>query len=383
MLADIVRSPLEEWLRERYFTARIDLSGSGVHSYGLRELRDLLGITTDELDDVVFRDSPAQGGVILRQAIATRLAPGRYDMVDRVMVTHGATEGLLLTLAVLLQPGDEVIVPRPGYPGLRAVARAVGARIRDWELSEGDGFRPDLGRLRAMISGATRAVVVNFPHNPTGVTLDEPTYRELLNIIDRYNCHLVWDGAFTELVYDGHPLPDPGVTFERCVSLGTLSKAYGLTGLRTGWCVAPPAVLGRMAALRDHITAHTSPLVERLATAVLGRVDDVLKPRLAQAHANRELLVAWGARNAEFVDLVLPDGGVCAFPSVPAIADVTPMCVRLADQTGVLTAPGRCFGYPHRLRIGFGGPTEAFAAGLTSIAEAARRWSRSVMTSAR
>lgn len=383
MFTDTVRSPLEEWLRERYFTARIDLSGAGVQNYSLGELRDLLGITSDELDDVVFRDSPSLGGVILRQAIAARVAPGRFDVVDRVMVTHGATEGILLALGTLLQPGDEIIALRPGFPGMRAVAKALGARVRDWELSEEDGFRPDLGRLRAMISGTTRVVLVNFPHNPTGVTLDESTYHELLEIVDRYNCHLVWDSAFSELVYDGHPLPEPGATHDRCVSIGTLSKAYGLSGLRLGWCVAAPKLLNRMVGLRDHVTAYTSPLTERLASAVLSHADDVLKPRLAQAHANREVLVAWATRNSEFVDCDPPAAGVCAFPSVPAIADVTPMCVRLADQTGVLTVPGRCFGFPNRMRICLGGPTEDFAAGLTSIAESARRWSRSVMTSRR
>lgn len=383
MFADMVRSPLEEWLRERYFTARIDFSGCGVQNYSLRELRALLGITTDELDDVVFRDSPSRGGVILRQAIAARYAPGRFDVADRVMVTHGVTEGILLALGAIVQPGDEIVVLRPIYPGLRAMARALGAKVREWELSEEDNFRPDLGRLRGLISGATRAVVVNFPHNPTGVTLDEPTYRGLIDIVERYNCHLVWDGAFTELVYQGSPLPDPGTLHDRCVSLSSLSKAYGLPGMRLGWCIASPALLTRMVALRDYVTLNNSPLTERLATAVLSRADDVLKPRLEQAAANRDLLAAWAARNAEFVDCPVPMAGVCAFPSVPAIADVTPMCVRLADQAGILTVPGRSFGYPNRLRIGFGGPTDEFAAGLTVVAETARRWTRTVLATYR
>jgi capreomycidine synthase len=379
LFADIARSQLDDWLRERYFTTRIDLSGAGVQNYSLGELRDLLGITSDELDDVVFRDSPSRGGVILRQAIAARVAPGRFDVVDRVMVTHGATEGILLALGTLVRPGDEIITLRPGDPSVRATARALGARVREWELSEEDGFRPDPDRLRAMISAATRAIVLSFPHDPTGVTVDNAMTGELLRLVERYDCHLVWDVSSAELVFEGGPLPDPGATHDRCVSVGSLSKAYGLPGMRLGWCVAAPELSRRMAALRDHVTANNSPLVERLATAVLSRADDVLKPRLAQAHANRELLAAWAVRNAGYLDCPIPRAGVTAFPSVPALADVTPMCVRLADQTGVLTVPGRCFGHPNRMRIGFGGPAEEFEAGLTALAQTARRWTRTVL----
>lgn len=379
MFADIARSQLDDWLRERYFTTRIDLSGAGVQNYSLRELRDLLGITSDELDDVVFRDSPSRGGVILRQAIAARVAPGRFDVVDRVMVTHGATEGILLAVGALVRPGDEIITLRPGRPGLRATARALGARVREWELSEEDDFRPDPDRLRAMISSATRVVVVNFPHDPTGVTLDPATCRELLRLVERYDCRVVWDASGAELVFEGEPLPDFGATHDSCVSVGSLSRAYGLPGMRLGWCVAAPDMVRRMTAVRDHVTLNNSPLIERLGTAVLSRADDVLKPRLAQAHTNRELLAAWAARNADYIDCPVPMAGVTAFPSVPALADVTPMCVRLADQAGVLTVPGRRFGHPNRLRIGFGGPTDEFEAGLSTLAQTARRWARSVL----
>jgi capreomycidine synthase len=381
LFADIARSQLDDWLRERHFTARIDLSGAGVRNYSLRELRELLGITSDELDDVVFRDSPSQGGVILRQAIAARVAPGRFDVADRVMVTHGATEGILLALGTLVRPGDEIITLCPGRPSLRATARALGATVRQWELSEDDEFRPDPDRLRRMISGTTRAIVLDFPHNPTGVTLDQATVDQLLCLVERYDCHLVWDASSAELVFEGEPLPDPGATHDRCVSVGSLSNAYGLPGMRLGWCVAAPDLLRRMAALRDNVTVHNSPLIERLATAVLSRADDVLKPRLAQAHANRELLAAWAARNAEYLDCPLPSAGVTAFPAVPALADVTPMCVRLADQAGVLTVPGRRFGHPNRMRIGFGGPAEEFEAGLAALAQTARRWARSMLSS--
>lgn len=365
-IGDIAPALLEDWLRERYFRARIDISSSGVENYSLGDLRALLGISAADLDDLVFRDSPSLGAEGLREAVAARFAPG---CADQVMMTHGSSEALFLALSAVVRPGDDVVVLSPVYQSLSSIPEALGATTRVWELRPEDGFKPDIGLLRKVFSPRTRAVVVNFPHNPTGTMPDPADYTELLDLVGSSDCHLFWDSAFGELVHDRPPLPDPRLTLERCVSFGTLSKAYGLPGLRVGWCIAPPELLRPMIRIRDYVSISTSPLNEAIATAVITHADAILAPRLATARTNRALLLDWAARHPDLVSLPTPAGGVCAFPSFVGCADVQAACERLIEDRGVLVVPGSCFGHPDRMRIGYGGPTDELVAGLDHVAE--------------
>lgn len=224
-IADIAPALLEDWPRERYFNVPIDISSSGVQDYTLGDLRRLLGISAVDLDAIAFRDSPSLGCEPLRQAMAAHV--GGHP-AEHVMATHGSSEALFLALAALVRPGDEVAVLRPVYQSLSSIAEVLGARLRPWTLDPADGFRPDLDRLRAVLSDRTRAVLVNFPHNPTGVTLTPGEYAEFLDILGRHPCHLVWDGAFSRLTYE-HPAlpdPDPGAALERAVP-GSLLRPSG------------------------------------------------------------------------------------------------------------------------------------------------------------
>jgi aspartate/methionine/tyrosine aminotransferase len=213
-------------------------------------------------------------------------------------------------------------------------------------------------------------VLVNFPHNPTGAMPEPAAHQELLSLVESHGCHLLWDAAFAELVHERPPLPDPAASLDRCVSFGTLSKAFGLPGLRIGWCIAPPDVLAAMVKLRDYVTISTSPLNELIATRVMERADRTLRPLREQARRNRRVLMDWAARNSALVGLPTPHGGVSAFPLFPDVPDMTGLCERLLEDDGVLVVPGECFGHPNRLRIGFGGPTEELRAGLDAVARA-------------
>ncbi|MFB4280395.1 capreomycidine synthase [Nonomuraea sp. MTCD27] len=366
-IGDIAPALLEDWLRERYFTLPVDISSSGVENYTLGELRELLGISTAELDGIAFRDSPSVGAPALREVIARRFG----SRPDSVMVTHGSTEALFLALAAIVRPGDEIVVLHPVYHSLYSIAEVLGARLRVWWLDPADGFVPDLDRLRDLLNERTRAVLVNFPHNPTGTTLGPGDYAEFLRLIAARDCHLLWDGAFGELVYDGDPLPDPRLFLDRAISVGTLSKAYGLPGLRVGWCLAPPELLATMVKVRDYVSISTSPLAEFLATAVLANGDRIVADRLGLAARNRERLRGWAAANRDAIDLAMPLGGVCAFPAVRGVTDVGEICDTL-ESLGVLVVPGVCFGHPDRMRIGFGGPTEVLSDGLRAITRVLR-----------
>ncbi|PIB05158.1 hypothetical protein B1C81_29970 [Streptomyces sp. HG99] len=155
-------------MRDFYFDTKIDLGSSGVQSWSLSELRQLLGIHPSELDALTFDDSESYGGRELREALVVRFGAGD---TDRIMATHGFTEAIFAAMNALLTSGDEVVVVDPAHHSLQSVAEAIGCRIKRWRLRPEDGFRPCLDTLRPLLTSRTRMVVVNFPHNPTGATL--------------------------------------------------------------------------------------------------------------------------------------------------------------------------------------------------------------------
>jgi capreomycidine synthase len=359
---------LEEWMRLYYFAVDADIGSSGVLDYSMAEVRALAGIGVDEMDAIVFHDSQTLGGDGVRRAVARRWAGGD---ASRVMATHGSTEAIFLVMNALLTPGDEVIVLDPVYPGLGDVVRGMGCHVREWTLHADDAWRPDLDALRALVTERTRMVVVNFPHNPTGATLTLDEQDALLEIVREAGAWLLWDGAFADLTYDAAPLPDPVNRYGRAISLGTLSKGYGLPGLRVGWCLADPSVLDRMAKVRDYTTLHLSPLVELIAERVVDAADRVLAQKRAIARRNRDTVQAWMAEQEGLIGWTLPAGGVCGFPRLE-VPDVEAFCHQLAREHRVMLVPGTCFGTPGHARLGFGGPADTLELGLGRLAGALR-----------
>jgi len=176
---DLAIARLEAWMRSYYHNVDYDIGSSGVRDLTVAELRSVCGFELSELDSLVFHDSEPLGGRRLRAALADRWTGGD---AERVMVTHGSSEAIYLVMHTLLKPGDEVIVVDPAYQQLHDIARAQGCRITPWELSSAQGFAADLSKLRELARAGPRMIVVNFPHNPTGVTITAAQQQELIAI---------------------------------------------------------------------------------------------------------------------------------------------------------------------------------------------------------
>jgi capreomycidine synthase len=359
-------APLEDWLRDYYFTADLDISSSGVQPYSMAELRQKTGLSLGELDALEFSDGYSLGAMGVRAEIARRWGDGD---LDKVMTTSGSSEAISLVLTALIRPSDEVVVVQPGYHLLTEFVTALGCRTRAWNLDAGNGWSASLDELADLVTERTRAIVVNFPHNPTGASISEDELRGLVRIANRVGAYILWDAAFADLVYDADPLLDVSLLYHRGISFGTFSKAFGLAGLRFGWCVAPPDVLTECVRIRDYTTLHLSPLVELLAQHVLENADRFLVPRLEQARLNRKLLRDWADSQSGAVRLDLPTGGVAAFPRLERVPDVDQFCEDLLRKHGVLLIPGSCFGVPQHVRLGFGGATDELARGLEILGD--------------
>jgi capreomycidine synthase len=360
-------APLEDWLRDYYFAAEIDISSSGVQPYSMAELRAKTGLECADLDALVFGDGYSLGSPDVRTAIARRWGDGDSS---KVMTTSGSSEAISLVLTALLRPGDEVVVVQPGYHLLIEFAAALGATVKTWQLRAGDdGWAVSLDELAGLVTARTRAIVVNFPHNPTGASVGPAGMRALVAAAERVGAYLLWDAAFADLIHDGEPLPDVSREYARGIGFGTFSKAFGLPGLRFGWCIGPGDVLAECVRIRDYTTLHLSPLIELLAHRVLGRIPDFLEPRLSQATENRKILMDWVSAT-DGVSLAPPPGGVAAFPRLDDFANTDDFCEKLFREQRVLVVPGSCFGCPGHIRLGYGGARAELVAGLERLGHA-------------
>ncbi|MGH3217117.1 MAG: capreomycidine synthase [Streptosporangiaceae bacterium] len=363
---DIVIARLEEWMHAYYHKVDYDIGSSGVQDLTVAELRELCEFELSELDPMVLRDSEGYGGAGLRAALADRWAGGD---VARIMVTHGSSEAIYLVMQMALEPGDEVIVVDPAYQQLYEIAAARGCRVTRWPLDARGGFAADLALLRKLARSGPRMIVVNFPHNPTGVSITPAEQKELAAIAAEAGAWLVWDHAFGELTYTADPLPPPAAWYDRCITFGTFSKSYGLPGLRVGWCLAPPELLARMVLLRDYSTLYVSPIVEFFAEQAVRHADRIIALQREHARNNLRLLSEWAHGLPDLVRFTRPDGGVATFVKFPGQPDVVRSCRRLAEQHRVLLVPGACFGDAYRdyARLGFGGTAADLTAGLSLL----------------
>jgi capreomycidine synthase len=363
---DFAVARLEDWMRSYYHAVDYDIGSSGVRDLSMAELCAICDLDLSDLNGLIFRDSESYGGGGLRAALADRWTDGD---IDPVMVTHGSSEAIYLVMHLVLEPGDEVIVVDPVYQQLRDIAAWRGCRITRWPLRARDGFRADMSLLRELARGRPRIIVVNFPHNPTGTTITREEQEELVAIAADCGAWLVWDHAFGEITYTAEPLPLPLRRYDKCICLGTLSKSYGLAGLRVGWCLAPPDLLARMALLRDYIALYVSPVLEFFAERAVRNADRIVKLQRAHAEANRHMLLDWAATVPDLVRVVPPEGGVTTFAEFPGHRDVTGLCRDLAERRRVLLIPGSCFGDAFRsyARLGFGGTATELTAGLSLV----------------
>jgi len=361
-------APLEDWLRDYYFAAEIDISSSGVQPYSMAELRAKTGLDHGQIDALTFDDGYSLGAPAVRAAIAERWGDGEPD---KVMTTSGSSEAISLVLTALLRPGDEVVVVQPGYHLLVEFAVALDCVVKTWQLDADAGWAASREELEQLVTDRTRAIIVNFPQNPTGATLGEEDLRSLVQCAEQVGAYILWDAAFADLTYETDPLPDISMLYSQGISFGTFSKAFGLPGLRFGWSVAPPDVLADCVRIRDYTTLHVSPLIELLARHVLENADCFLEPRLRQARQNRDIVKQWAAAT-DRVSLVLPAGGVASFPRLDGLSSTDDFCEDLFQRHGVLVVPGSCFGRPGHIRLGFGGATDELTRGLDRLSGALR-----------
>jgi aspartate/methionine/tyrosine aminotransferase len=294
---------------------------------------------------------------------------------DQVLVTTGAAAALFIMATALLGAGDHALVCAPNYATNLETPRAIGADVEAFMLRFEDGWRLDLGSLASRIRPETRLVSVTYPHNPTGSTISPDELAALVALVESHpHARLLVDETYRELAY-GEPLPMAASLSPRVVAVSSMSKTYGLPGLRVGWLTCrDDRLLETLLAAKEQILICGAVLEEELAGRVLDRRAEVLS--LVRAKTQRHLAIVrdWIDDNESF-EWVEPRAGVVCFPRLrPELGVNLDLFYRtLLEQHGTYVGPGHWFDQDrHFFRLGFAWPTEAeLRSGLEGLDRAA------------
>jgi aspartate/methionine/tyrosine aminotransferase len=298
---------------------------------------------------------------------------------DDVLLTVGAAAGLFIIATTLLEKDDELIVVRPNYATNIETPKAIGAAIKYIDIHFEDDFALDIGKIKSLITSRTKYISVTHPHNPTGACLCEQEMKELVQLAEGNNIHLLVDETYRDMVF-GDQLPLAAEFSPNVISISSLSKTYGLPGLRVGWIICRDAqLLEAFLAAKEQIHICGSVLDEEVAFHFLQQKEKHFQRIQKDIRQKFGIVKDWMIGQDEF-EWIEPKGGAVAFPRMchPEKVDIDKFYDILLKKYGTYTGPGHWFDMPrHYMRIGYGWPAkqqlhEGLQALSRSIAEAAR-----------
>ncbi len=343
------------WAKTRSH-AKYDLANSGLAGYPFAGL-------PVKIEDLEFNGPSYYGYGPLQQAIAEKCGVG----IDNVVATNGASLGNFLALAASLEPGDEVLIEHPTYELLVSTAQFLGAQVKRFFRQRDPDFRIDPIALQAAVTSRTRLIVLTNLHNPTSVRTSEATLRDIGAIAREAGARvLVGEAYLDSLFVDAQTSAfHLGPEF---ITTTSLTKVYGLSGLRCGWILAEPEMARRVWRLNDLVANSPAHVAERLSCLAFANLDAIRE-------RSRKLLTSNHLLYADFLeqrnDLWAPrlKSGTISFPRLLS-GEVEQLCSLLRDKYETSVVPGRFFGMPDHFRLGLGSETEIFALGLQRLGAA-------------
>lgn len=364
-------APYLHWAKTRPLAA-FDLAGS-----------NLLACTLDDLSgarEAVDLTAPDQGGYPpLVEAIASHYGVA----TDRVVTASGCSAANFLAIGALVGPGDTVLMEGPWYDQITGACRLLGARVEIFERRFEEGYRIDVGALRACITPGTKLVIITSPHNPSGMTTDRQTMVALQAMAEHAGVHVLVDEVYldvTNMLHAPPPHETPravaraagrylpaALVGDRLLSISSLTKSYGLSGLRCGWVIAAPKVAERVRRVRDVIDNIGAAPADRLSALAFAQIDQLAARAYKLVSTNLDLARAFFARHPP-LELCGPIEATIAFPRLRGISDTGPFVAQLFAEHGLAVVAGSFFGAPAHIRLSLAGRTETLEAGLERMA---------------
>jgi aspartate/methionine/tyrosine aminotransferase len=319
-----------------------------------------------------------QGLIGLRERLVAKLqrVNGYTVTPEQIACASGGVGAIAAAMAAILEPGDEVLLPDPGWPNYRMMPPWLGARSVFYPLLAGAGFLPDLERLEDLVTARTRLLVINSPGNPTGAVFPRPVIEALADFAVRHDLWLISDECYDQILFEGEHVSPAGFLDDgRVISVYTFSKTYSMTGWRLGYAVGEAGLIDTVTKVLESNTSGPSTIAQKAAEAALDGPQDCVA----------EMVAAYAHRRDLAVDLLEEAGLLVSVPhgAFYIMADVSPagmnardFALRLVADRGVSVAPGTAFGKvgAGAVRISLASSDEDLREGIARFAEAVRDW---------
>ena len=347
---------LEEFLSKHEFSAKYLLCCSDAESFEMSEILEMAGSEERDLwNNLRLSYTEAKGLPALRESVAEQLYPGLN--MENILMFAGAEEGIFCALYALIQEGDHVIVLSPCYQSLFEIPKSRGADISEIKLREENNWRIDAGAIEDAIKANTKAIVINFPHNPTGQVIEEEELIDLVSICKAKDIWLFSDEVYRLLGNPQKPWASPAAcVYEKALSLGVMSKAFGMAGLRIGWIACQDKkMLKKIEQIKHYSSICNSAPAEILSLISLKSKNIILERNNQIVADNLKLLDEFFIEYCDYFEWVRPQGGCVGFVKYKGAESIDSLCERLVNKQNVLLMPSSVYNYESNyFRIGFG-----------------------------
>jgi len=347
---------LEEYLTHYEFSAPYLLCCSDAESFSMEEILAMASVEDKSLwDHLRLGYTEATGMPALRQQIADSLYPGLKS--HNILCFAGAEDGIFCALHTICEPGDHVIVFTPCYQSLKEIPRLKGAHVTEIELSEANQWSIDLGMLKRSIKSNTKCIIINFPHNPTGQIITTQQLQELVSLCQASGIWLFSDEVYRLLGSPLNGFADPAaVVYPKALSLGVMSKAFGMPGLRVGWIACQDTqMLKKIEYMKHYTSICNSAPSEVISLIALKNQDAILARNNKIVAENLALLDQFIDDHQALFGWVRPQGGCVGFVNYKAKEPIEKFAKRLVKEKGVLLMPASVYDFKsNHFRIGFG-----------------------------
>ena len=361
------RMPIEKESPEQFGYDKIknNLTETSVRD---RNIKDL-GLV---IDDLLLPYGDHFGYKPMRELIAKQSG---IEDPDCVIVTAGAASALFLVASSLLEPGSHMIVARPNYGTNIATPEAIGADISYLDQKFEDGFRVDIERLESLIRADTKYISLTNPHNPTGTLMSLAEVKKVIAIAERHNVWLLMDETYRDMFKD-EALPVSASLSKKVISISSLSKTYGIPGVRIGWAVCQDKnMMDMLICAKEQVCIGGSVVDEYIGWVALSQKEEWIKKNDALIARHFAIVKEW-VNNDEFIEWVEPRAACTCFPRIKESAgvDIKKFYKIMNEKYGTYIGPGHWFGFDDRyMRIGYAWPLEEeLKAGLAGISASIR-----------
>lgn len=362
-----IRMPIEQESPEQlgYDKIKFNLTESSVRDRSFKDLNL-------DVNDILLCYGDHVGNPALREIIA---AENSILKSSDVLVTAGASAALFIVATSLLKKGDHMIVARPNYATNIETPKAIGCEITYLDLSFENGYRINLNELESLIKPETKFISLTYPHNPTGVMIDEKELIRLVEIVEEKGCFLLFDETYREMTF-GKMLPVAASLSSRVISVSSLSKTYGIPGIRLGWLTSRDDELMHLfLCAKEQIGICGSIIDETIGYEALAQKDKWLAANNKHILKTFNIVKEW-IKNEELIEWIEPQGGCVCFPRIkPGVEiDIDRFYKILNNKYGSYVGPGHWFEQPsHQFRIGYAWPLiNELKGGIDCISKALR-----------